>query len=147
MDSLLKRCATHGERQWQKDHWKGKDAKKEAKKHNQDSIEIRWINDAENRESQTKIGWTREYCPYLDFLTTIGISYCATWEAAKPIRKQPCTARKRRPAPKSKGTIFRKPHADGAALQRERGRVHLYIPKVERERQRPINETLRADLQ
>ena len=34
-----------------------------------------------------------------------------------------------------------------AALQREQGRVNVYTPKEERERRRPCNETLRADLE
>ena len=45
----------HGESLWQKDHWKAKDAQKGARKHNQDSIELRWINDDIFRASQAKI--------------------------------------------------------------------------------------------
>ena len=46
---------SRGESQWQKDHWKAEDGKLEARKHNQDSIELRWINDAIHRASKSKI--------------------------------------------------------------------------------------------
>ena len=55
----------HGEAQWQRDHWKTMDAKSGAKKHEKDTI--------------TANGWTEEYCRYLDYLTTIDISYTASW--------------------------------------------------------------------
>ena len=50
---------------WQRDHWKAMYAKSGAKKHEKDTI--------------TANGWTEEYCRYLDYLTTIDISYTASW--------------------------------------------------------------------
>ena len=37
-------------------------------------------NDDKYRAFHTFHGWTKEYCRYLDDLTTIGISYIATWK-------------------------------------------------------------------
>ena len=58
---------------------KAKEAKKESKKTQSTLHWIRWVTDATCRASQTKIGWTREYCRYLDHTTT-DISNCATWK-------------------------------------------------------------------
>ena len=139
------RGAKHGERQWQKYHWTVKDAQKGARKHNQDSIELRWIN----RAFQTKIGWTREYCRYLDFLTTIDISYCATWKQRSRYENSFVLGVNDgpHPGPMREGDDFPKTIRRLSALQREQGRVNAHIPKEERERQRPFNETLRADLE
>ena len=43
------------------------------------SILSMWQNDEECRTSQFANGWTETYCKYLDYLTTIDISYNATW--------------------------------------------------------------------
>ena len=63
-----------------KKHWKARDAQRGAIKKNQASIVLRWQNDARYRESQKAHGWTEDYCRYLDYLTTIDISYSATWQ-------------------------------------------------------------------
>ena len=133
----------------QKDHWKAKDDKKRARKHNEDSIELRWISDDIYRASQTKIGWTREYCRYLDFLTTIVISYCATWKQRSRYENNLVLGvnDSPHPGPMRERGDFPKITRRLATLQREQGRVNVYIPKEERERQRPFNETLRADLE
>ena len=55
------------------------DARRGAWKHNKDSIVVRWQEDEEYRNSQQAHGWTEEYCPNLDYLTTIDISYTAPW--------------------------------------------------------------------
>ena len=83
-------------------------AEKGARKHNQDSIEIRLMSDDIYRASQTKVGWTRTYCQYLDFLTTIDLTL-RNLETAKSIRKQPCIVGVQA---MRKGADFRKPLAD-----------------------------------
>ena len=50
------------------------------KKRGKATITIRWQEDEKYRNSQPAHGWTQECCRYLDFLTTIDISYIATWE-------------------------------------------------------------------
>ena len=143
------RGAKHGESQWQKDHWKAKDANIGARKHNQDSIELRWINDDIYRASQTKMGWTRECCRYLDFLTTVDISYCATSKQRKRYENSLVLGVNDgpHPGPMRERDDFLKTTRRPVALQREQGRANVYIPKEERERQKPFNETLRVDLE
>ena len=70
----------HGKAQWQQDHWNAVNAKRGAWKHNKNSIVIRWQEDEKYRNSQQGHGWTEEDCRYLDYLTTINISYIATWQ-------------------------------------------------------------------
>ena len=107
--------------------------KGEARKHNQDSIELRWINDAIYRASQTKIGWTREYCRYLDYLTTIDISCCATWKKQNRYENSLVLGVNDgpHPGPLRERDDFPKTTRRLAALQREQGRVNVYSPKEE----------------
>ena len=56
----------HGEAQWQKDHWKAKDAKTRARKNGHDSIVLKWQSDEKYRESQKVHGWSERYCRSLD---------------------------------------------------------------------------------
>ena len=74
------RGAKHSESQWQHDHWKARDAKRTATRKKHDAIELRWKNDDKYRAFHTFHGWTKEYCRYLDYLTTFDISYIATWK-------------------------------------------------------------------
>ena len=46
----------HGETQWQQDHWKAMDVRRGAKKHNKDTITIRWQQDEKYRNSQQADG-------------------------------------------------------------------------------------------
>ena len=73
------RGKTHGETQWQQDHWKAMDAKRGTKQRDKDTITLRWQQDEKYRNSQRAYGWTEEYCRDLDYLTTIDISYTAPW--------------------------------------------------------------------
>ena len=131
------RGAKHCESQWQHDHWKARAAKRGATRKKHDAIELRWKNDDKYRAFHTFHGWTKEYCLYLDYLTTFGISAI--------IRKQPCAGRERRPASRSQAAHKLAARAF-AALQREQG-VVPYIPKGLRERQLPSDEQLRSDLE
>ena len=69
----------HGPQQWQYDHWKAKHATRGLKRGYYDSIVHRWHADKRYRESQWNIGWTEEYCRYLDLQATVDIKYIATW--------------------------------------------------------------------
>ena len=51
------------------------------------------------------------------------------------------------PGPMRERDDFLKTTRRPVALQREQGRANVYIPKEERERQKPFNETLRVDLE
>ena len=62
-----------GESQWQRYHWKAKDATRAASKSGKSTITIRWQDDEQYRESQKAHGWTEEYCKYLDYLKTIDV--------------------------------------------------------------------------
>ena len=77
--NLCPRGKKHGEAQWHRDHWKAMDARRGAWKHDQGSIVLRWQEDEKYRNSRQPHGWTEEYCQYLDYLRTIGISYTAPW--------------------------------------------------------------------
>ena len=78
----------HGEAQWQRDHWKAMDPRRGARKNNHKSIVLRWQNVEKDRQSQTRHGWTEEFCRYLEHLTTIDISYTAPWHQT-PVREAP----------------------------------------------------------
>ena len=69
----------HGETQCQQDRWNAMDARRGAWKHGEDTVEIRWRQDEEYKNSQLAHGWTEEYCRYLDYLTTIDITCTAPW--------------------------------------------------------------------
>ena len=90
-------------------------------------------NDAIHRESQTIIGWTREYCWYLDFLATIDISFCATWKQRSRYENRLLLGVNDgpHPGPVRERDDFLKTTRRIAALQREEGRVNVYIPKEE----------------
>ena len=53
-----------------------KRSKREGSRHH---CVIRWQEDEKYRNSQEARGWTEENCRYLDYLTTIDISYTAPW--------------------------------------------------------------------
>ena len=67
-----------GDSQWQRDHWKAKDATRAAIKNGKETITIRWQQDEQYTESQMVHGWTEEYCKDLDYTKTIDIDYTAT---------------------------------------------------------------------
>ena len=69
----------HGEAQWQRDHWRAMDARREVTRKGHDSSVVRWQEDEKYRNSQKVHGWTENVCPYLDHLTTIDISFTAAW--------------------------------------------------------------------
>ena len=70
----------HGYAQWQKDHWKAKDALRAAVKTGKVSILQRWQEDEVDRESQSVHGWAESFCRYLDAIYKIDISYTATYQ-------------------------------------------------------------------
>ena len=74
------RGAKYGQSQWQYDHWKARDPKRGATRHKHDSIELRWKRADKYRASQTFHRWPGEYSRYIDHLTTIDISFVATWK-------------------------------------------------------------------
>ena len=73
------RSRQHGETQWQQDHWKAMAARRGAWKRGEGTIVIRWQDDEKYRNSRQAHGWTEEYCRFLDYLTTIDISYITPW--------------------------------------------------------------------
>ena len=72
-----KKCC---ESQWPQHQWKVVHTTRGANKRGRDTITISWKRDEKYRNSQLAHGRTEEYCRYLDYLTTIDISYVATWE-------------------------------------------------------------------
>ena len=72
-----KKC---GEKEWQIDHWKAKDAMRGAVKHNENhnpSILVRWMMDEQHWSSQMAHGWTEAYCRHLDCNVKIDITHVA----------------------------------------------------------------------
>ena len=70
----------HGEAQWQKDHWKAKDALRAAIKKGKKSILQRWQEDEVHCKSQAEHQWRESYCRYLDAISKIDISYTSTYQ-------------------------------------------------------------------
>ena len=87
-------------------------------------------------------------CWYLDFLTTIDISYCATWKQRSRYENSLVLGVNDgpHPGPMRKGTTFRQPTRRRAALHRGKNEWMSTFQR-KKERQRPFNETLRADLE
>ena len=140
----------HGEAQWQKDDWKARDAHRGASKNSHDSIMLRCQIDEKCRESQKVRGWTEDYYQYLDHLTTIDISYSATWHQRNRYENTIVLVGNdddRQAGPMRAREDFRSTTHNLTVLQREQGRQNSHIPKNERARQRPFNEALRADLE
>ena len=108
----------------------------------------RWQEDEICRASQTARGWTEEYCRYFDYLAIIDISYGATGKERSRYENGLVLKLNGGPHP-GRMTIredFPQAARAFAARQRQQGRVNPYIPKNERERQRPVDEQLRSDL-
>ena len=113
-----------------------------------DSTVLRWQNDKKYRESQKVHGWTEDCCRYLNYLTTIDMSYSAAGQQRNRYEntillvsnddKQAGLMRARED--------FKSTTHNLAVLQREQGRQNAYTPKNERARQRPFDEASRADL-
>ena len=138
----------HDETQWQQDHWKAMDARREAWKRGEGTIVIRWQEDAKNRNSQQGHEWTEEYCRYLDYLTTIDISYTAPWHQRhryKNTHMLVCYDEDRQAGPMKARTDFKPTTKILAHLRQEPGRQNSLIPKNGRMRQRPFEEALRAE--
>ena len=105
---------------------------------------IRWQQDEKYRNSQQAHGWTEEHCRYLDYLTTIDISYTAPCTAPWHQRHRyestitlACNDEDRHAGPLKARTDSR-PTTILASLRQEQGRQNSFIPK---------NETLRAELE
>ena len=67
-----------GNEEWQHHHWKAVDAVINCKKREYTSVARRWPHEAPYRNTQTYLGWSLEYCPFLDHLKTIQITCNAT---------------------------------------------------------------------
>ena len=67
-----------GNEEWQHHHWKAVDAVRNCKKREYTSVARRWPHEAPCRNTQTYLGWSLEYCPFLDHLKTIQITCNAT---------------------------------------------------------------------
>ena len=137
------RGSKHGENTWQKKTL----AKKGARKHNHDSMERRWINDATYRARPKSDGQKN----FVDILTTSQGSTSPSWQPGNsdPDPKKSLVLGVNdgpHPGPMRGRDDFPQPARRREALQREQGRVNVDIPKNERERQRPSNEILRSDL-
>ena len=72
------RGAKQGPTQWQYDHSKAKETTRNVRKKGYDSISPRWQDDVRYRNSQIAVGWTEEYCQYVDSLLSIDFSLRAT---------------------------------------------------------------------
>ena len=139
----------HWETQWQKDHWKAKDALRAAIEKGKESILQRWQEDEVCRESQAEHQWTENCCRYLDAISKIDISNTATYQQRlrhdnsivliSNDHYQVCPLKNR---PDYMSTT-----RDLTSLQIQEGRQNPFTPKHERSRRRPIDEQLRADLE
>ena len=128
-----KKCC---ESQWPQHQWKVVDATRGAHKRGHDTITIRWQRDDKYRNSQLAHGRTEEYCRYLDYLTTIDISYAATWEQRHRYESTitlSCDTQDGQEGPMNTRTGFQSHYA--------RRTTEFYT------RQRPFDEELRAKLE
>ena len=90
-ERIQSRGAKHGERKWQYDHWKARDATKGARKKGKHFIVQRCQEDETCRASQTFPGsCTEEHCRDLDYLAPIDISYVATWKNRSRYKNKSC---------------------------------------------------------
>ena len=138
------RGAKYGQSQWQYDHWKARDPKRGVTRHKHYSIEVRWKSADKYRASQTFHRWARDNGRYLDHLTTIDVSFVASWKQRSRYGNshvlgvndgpQPGPMRGRNDFPQAAHKL--------AAIQREQGRVVPYIVKRLRERHRHIQCTI-----
>ena len=143
------RSKKHGEAQWQKDHWKAKDALRAAIKKGKESILQRWQEDEVYRESLAKHMWTESYRRYLDDISKIDISYTATYQ--QRLRYENTIALisndHYQAGPLKNRTDYKCTTRALTSLQIQEGRQNTFIPKHERSRRRPIHEQLSADLE
>ena len=125
------------------------DARRGACKHNKGTIAIRWQEDEKYRNSQQAHGWTGEYCRYLDYQTTIGISYTAPWHQRYRYESTITLVCNdgRQSGPMRARKDFKPTAKILASLRQEQGRQNSFIPKNERMRQRPFDEASRAELE
>ena len=82
------------------------------------------------RASQTVHGWTEEYCRYLEYLASIGMSHVATWKERSRDEHRLVPKLNNGPHPGRVANRGDFPQAARAlaALQRQQGRVNLRIP-------------------
>ena len=110
-----------------------------------------WQEDFKSIEIlQQAHGWTEEYCPYLDYLTTIDISYTAPWHQRHRYESTislACNDEDRRAGPMEARKDFKPTPRILASLRQERRQQNSVIPKNERMRRRPFDEALRAELE
>ena len=87
-------------------------------------------------------GWTEEYCRYLDYLTTIDISYTALWHQRDRYESTitlACNDEDRQAEPMKARKDFRLTTKILASLRQEQGRQNSFIPKNGRTRPRPFD--------
>ena len=112
------------------------------------TIVIRWQEDEKYRNSQQAHGWTEEYCRYLDYLTTIDISFSAPWHQRHWYESTitlVCNDEDRQAGPTKARKDFKPTINILARHRQEQGRQNSFIPKNERMRQRLFDEALRAE--
>ena len=117
------------------------------KRKNHDSTLLRWQNGNRYRNSHIAVGWTEEYCRYLDSISSGDISCIATWSERSGYKNnltlgvnvgaKPGTTKLRPDYPGAVRTL--------AAIKHQEGRTSPYIPKHQRERQRPIEDRERLE--
>ena len=100
--------------------------------------------------SQSDSNTTEAYCRYVDYLTTIDISYIATWEQRHRYESTitlACSEKDRQAGPMNTRKDFKPTTQVLASLPQEQGRQNSFYPKNERTRQRPFDEELQAKLE
>ena len=102
-------------------------------------------------ENLTKIhGWTEDLCRFLDYFTTVDISYSAIWHQRNRYENNILLVSNdddRHAGPMRARKDFKPTTQTLTDLRPEQGRQNSYIPKNERARQRTVDEALRADLE
>ena len=119
------------------DHWKAKDAKKKDAEADMTPSCIDGIQTRQYRESQWNIGWTEEYCRYLDYLLTVDIKYIATWpERSRYHNMLVLKLQDGKDSVKmSKRDDFNLAARSLVILGHQEGRGNLHLPKSKKERQ------------
>ena len=81
------RGARHGKTEAQKEHFVAHNARRRCLKKKFDGIHDRFQRDPARRDSQLKIGWTKEKCIEMDKLAQEDHSYCPSSEEYERCKK------------------------------------------------------------
>ena len=131
-ENTYSRGAKHGLTQAQYDHFKANESTRHAKKKQHSSITDRWHRDELCRNSEIAIGWTEEYCQYLDsFMSSVFSDTATRKERERYENNYTLGVNSQRPKPgqMKKRTDFPQAVNKVMFLRRQVENPNPYIPK------------------